>query len=452
MRTAISTPIRRRAADERGSTIIAALTILTVTLFMGAAAVTATVNSVNVATHGKNDSQALQAADTAADLAWNRLNTVGIDSMGLPSNTPCLSWSSSGTVTAVASTTYGSVGWCPSNTVAVPNTASASYQYTTLTSSKRYIVGTGTVGNVTRRVELVLNQSSSSAPLFGTYSVQSHTSLDFVNSTLVVSGGVRTDGSVKLEDTAVPCHVKSGVIQYGGGQNYTTTNNAGTCGTPGTEPSPISFPAVTVPTTNDDGRLCNNGDTCSGSITWNSTTKSLTLQNTGDSVTLKGNTYVFCNLTLMNGTLNISPTNGQPVAIYLDTPANCTSAGIAVGSQDLDVQNTSAWIKNNTGLGAKGLQIYIAGGTTAYINNSSSTIITGTIYAPSGTINMINSAQLVGAVEANTVSMTAQAQITYDSTAGSVSGASGGITYTSNSYYECPPTAGTGNAPDNSCP
>ncbi len=91
--------------------------------------------------------------------------------------------------------------------------------------------------------------------------MQSHGSLDFQNGSLVSGGGVRSDGSIKLEDTQVPCHIPTGPIQYGYGLSYANgiirTNNAGLCGiTPTAETSTISFPSVTVPGSNDDAAIC----------------------------------------------------------------------------------------------------------------------------------------------------------------------------------------------------
>lgn len=452
---------RSATREEGGFAIVAAIAILAVVLLLGAAAVTATVSSVSIATHGTNDAKALQAADDAAETGWNRINLVKLDSLGLSVTTPCLSWPVTGNITAVAALVFGTTSWCPSVTVPVPGASSASYQVSQLTTGARYLVGTATVGNVTRRVELVLNQSSTSSPLFSGYALESQTDLDFVNQTLVKFAGVRTDGSIKLEDTAVPCHVPNGSITPGVGKTVTTTNNAGKCGQDTTpEQTTITFPPITVPpvASTDDSRICvATQDPCVGTtngLTWDSAHQALTLQNTGNTVTLTGNTYVFCNLTLNNGTLFVNPRNGLPVSIYFQTPAACAAEGFTVGAQDLTVQNNTAWIDNQVSstLGAQGLQIYIAGAETVYLNNSSSTVINGTIYAPTGTVNMINSALVKGAVAAHTVTLTASAEIDYDTHAGSVNGAGGGILYKGHQYLECPAQPASGQAPDNGCP
>jgi hypothetical protein len=446
--------LRARATREDGFALVAALAILLVTLTLGTAAIAATVSGVHLSTTSESDMQALEGAENAADVGWNRIDLVQIDSLGLSATTPCLSWSLSGNVSAVAALTGLSAGWCPSVAVAVPGVTSASYQLSELNLGVRDIIGTATVGNVTRRVEIALNQSHPSTSIFGPYAVESHASLDFDNGTEITGAGVRTDGSIELQDTEVPCHVPNGVITPGPGETVTETNNAGTCGNSTSAASnDLTFPTITLPTSNNDSRICvASEDPCSGTVTWNALTDSLTLQNTGDSVTLTGNTYEFCDLTMDNGTLNIDPSNGQPVDIYMLPPTTCVAAGITIGSTDTDVQNTTAYIKNETGLGAEGLQIYVDGDNTVFLNNSSSTTINGVIYAPSGTVSMENSATVHGAVSAANVTMTAQSVINYDSTAQKVDASGSSILYKQTQYVECTPTAGASQAPTNGCP
>jgi hypothetical protein len=442
------------ATAEDGFILVAALGVLVVLLVVGTAAIAAGISGMHTATRGEQDMQALEAAEGAADLGWNRVNLVSIDSLGLSVTAPCLSWSLNGNLTAVGAVVFGSIGWCPSVAVDVPDTTSASYQVSELTLGARYIVGTATVDGVTRRVELTLNQQTTGTPLFGSYGVESKSSLDFVNGSEVTGAGVRTDGSVELQDTQVKCHVPGGPITPGPGQIVTETNGAGTCGNP-TSPATgdLNFPAITVPTSNNDSRICvKTQDPCSGTVTWNALTAQLNLQNTGDSVTLTGNTYVFCSLTMLNGTLNINPTNGKPVQIYFLPPILCLAAGMSVGSTDLQVQNNTAYIKNETGLGAAGLQIYLEGDNTVFINNQASTALTADIYAPTGNVELENSATLDGAVAAFSVTMTAQSVLNYDASSANVTGGAGSILYGQSRYVECSPTPATGTAPDNGCP
>jgi hypothetical protein len=169
-------------------------------------------------------------------------------------------------------------------------------------------------------------------------------------------------------------------------------------------------------------------------------------------VTLTGNTYVFCSLTMMNGTLDIAPANGKTVQIYFLPPILCLAAGMTVGSTDLQVQNNTAYIKNETGLGAAGLQIYLEGDNTVFINNQNSTAMRADIYAPTGTVEMENSATLNGAVAAYAFTMTAQSVLNYDSTSSTVTGGAGSILYGQSQYLECTPSAPANTAPDDDCP
>ncbi len=447
--------LAKRLSAEDGFALVAAMAVIVALLAVGTAAVAASLSGMHTAYQSEQDMQALEGAESAADMGWNRLNLVSIDSLGLSITTPCLSWSLSGNVTAVAAVVFGSTSWCPSVAVPVPGTSSASYQVTNLTLGSREIVGTATVGSVTRRVELTLNQKTSGTSLFGPYALESKTSLDFQNGSIVKGAGVRSDGSIKLEDTEVPCHVPNGAITPGPGQSVTTTNNAGLCGqstTPAT--SDLTWSTITVPTSNNDSRICVSGqDPCHGTVTWNALAASLNIQNSGDSVTLTGNTYVFCSLTMENGTLYVNPSNDKPSRSISCRRSNCAADGISNGSTDLNIQNTTAYINNETTLGAAGLQIYVEGNTNVQLLNSTSTPIHADIYAPSGSVNATNQLTFYGAIAANSIPLlAANATINYDSSSSTVTGGSGSILYAESEYVECPPTPAAGAAPDNGCP
>src|SRR3984957_17236064 len=124
-----------KASAEDGFALVAALAVIVALLAVGTAAA------------GEQDMRAQEAAESAADTGWNRLNLVSIDSLGLSITAPCLSWSLNGDVTAVAALVFGSESWCPAVAVPVPGASSASYQVTNLTLGSREIVGTATVGN-----------------------------------------------------------------------------------------------------------------------------------------------------------------------------------------------------------------------------------------------------------------------------------------------------------------
>jgi hypothetical protein len=443
-----------KASAEDGFALVAAMAVIVALLAAGTAAVAASLSGMHTAYVGEQDMHAQEAAESAADMGWNRLNLVSIDSLGLSITAPCLSWSLNGDVTAVSALVFGSESWCPSVAVPIPGASSASYQVTNLTLGSREIVGTATVGNVTRRVELTLNQKSTASSLFGPYAVESRESLDFPNGSLVTGAGVRTDGSIELQDTEVPCHVPNGPVTPGPGQLVTTTNNAGVCGnSTASATSTLTWPTVTVPTSNNDSRICVSGeDPCSGA-TWNALALALNIQNSNNSATLTGNTYVFCSLTMENGTLNIDPSNGKPVQIYFLPPLECIADGMSAGSTDLSIANTTSYLNNETGLGAAGLQIYLEGDNTVFLQNQVSTAIHADIYAPSGTVAMENNATLYGAVAAWSLTMNATTPaIHYDSSSSTVTGGAGSILYAESEYVECPPTPAAGAAPDNGCP
>lgn len=445
------------ARAEDGFVLIAALMVLVVLLLLGTATVAASLSGMNSASRSEQDMQALEAAEAAADLGWNRMNLVSIDSLGLSTSFPCLSWALNGDITAVAALVFGTESWCPATQVPVPGASSASYQFSELTLGSRSIVGTATVGGVTRRVELTLNQESTGTPLFGPYAVESNNSLSFQNGSEVNGAGVRTNGSITLQDTQVKCHVPNGPITPGPGQTVSIVNNAGTCGQSTTPASSsFTFPSVSTPTTDNDSRICVSGeDPCTGTASWNALELSLSLQNSGtpgDTVTLTGNTYEFCSVNINNGTIYVKPANGKPVQIFFLPPALCLLDGMTAGSVSLNLQNTQAWIDNETGLGAAGLQVYVQGNTMVTMENSEAAV-TATIYDPAGTVALSNNPGIDGAVAANKVTFGgSDPTITYDSSASTVEGASGNFLYGQTLYVECPPTPAAGQAPDNGCP
>ena len=446
------------ARAEDGFVLIAALMVLVVLLLLGTATVAASLSGMNSASRSEQDMQALEAAEAAANLGWNRMNLVSIDSLGLSTSFPCLSWALNGDITAVAALAFGSESWCPATQILVPGASSASYQFSELTLGSRDIVGTATVGGVTRRVELTLNQQSTGTPLFGPYAVQSNASLDFTNGSEVNGAGVRTNGSIELQDTEVSCHVPNGPMTPGPGYTVFETNNAGTCGN-STSPatSDFTFPSVATPTSNNDSGVCVSGQSpCSGGgeTSWSSLTLALSIQNEG-TVTLTGNTYEFCSVDISNGTLNIDPSNGKPVEIFFLPPASCLLDGMSAGSTSLWFEqngSNGSWLNNETKLGAAGVQIYVQGDTEVNLQNTAKAV-SADIYDPTGTIAFENSSTIDGAVAANSVTFNGTYPIVnYDSTSSTVEGASGNFLYGQTLYVECTPTPATGQAPDNGCP
>ncbi len=455
---------RVAGSGEEGFALVGAIAILFVMVALGAAITVATTSGLQQSVRGTADTQAQEAADAAASLAWNRINETQ-SSITLSASTPCPYWSSSGTVTAAAGTTYsGESGyvWCPATSVPLPNVSSASYQVEELASSyaPQAVVGTAKVGGVTRRAKMAL--ASSGTALFGIYAVESKTSLDFQNGSEITGGSVRSDMSIKLEDTQVPCHIPNGSVTPGPGYTVTQTNGAGLCGqsnAPAT--GAISWQNVTAPSTDNDSDITNGGN-----IIWSAANKTLTIQNNA-TLTLTNNVYTFCSLNIPGGTLQLNPSNGQAVKIYMLPPSSCSGTGqysganVTTGAESLDLQNNNSWIENSTNVGgngpsAQGVQVYLTGATWAYLNNSSSYQFNGVIYAPNNpspatyAVEVINQAAMKGAIAAYSSEWTANAVLAYDSTAANVTYGSGG-TYTQSGYSECTPSAGSGNAPDTSC-
>jgi hypothetical protein len=203
---------------------------------------------------------------------------------------------------------------------------------------------------------------------------------------------------------------------------------------------------VVVPLANDNIRITNGSDPRSGSISWNSSRRTLSLDGGGDRLTLRGNVYVFCSLTLSsNADLTIDPLNGQPVKIYIDSPENCGGAG--TGSVNL---SGSSSIEPRNGDPSMA-QFYVAGSkriaTTVTLTGTSS--IVGTIYAPNSQVTMSGNGEVTGAVSAKSVRMSGSSQVTADDRALSI-GEEPLQIYRRQAWVECTPTQ-RGSAPDGGC-
>jgi hypothetical protein len=181
-------------------------------------------------------------------------------------------------------------------------------------------------------------------------------------------------------------------------------------------------------------------------------------------LTLTGNTYVFCSLSLQNGTLTFNPTNkSKPVQIYFPSPSTC---GQTTPVQQFSLQN-QAIIANSTNQGAGGLQFYMIGSgslsptatptTSADINNQSSTgQLVATIYAPLSAVSIRNQAGIKGAVYGEAVTWGGNnpnvfRDTTTDNVTATTSSPPTYSAYTQTNYRECTSIVPTDTAPSSGC-
>ena len=149
-----------------------------------------------------------------------------------------------------------------------------------------------------------------------------------------------SNGDIAITNNGRVC----GNATPGPGESVSITNNGSMCTPSSTSPAavPFNFPPVdqgSAATVNDNARItgAKSGtgsprDTCSGcgNISWNAATRVLQVANNA-TLTLTGDVYSFCSLTVQNNaTLRIAPRT-TPLRIYIDSPESC-GGGAGMGS------------------------------------------------------------------------------------------------------------------------
>ena len=183
-------------------------------------------------------------------------------------------------------------------------------------------------------------------------------------------------------------------------------------------------------------------DTCSncGSISWNSSTRVLTI-NSGGVLTLTGDTYLLCRLETNGGAKLQIPSRTKPLYIYIDTPEHCGGTS-GMGSVVLDGQLENLYSP------PEALAILVAGSSTIATSvdlpHNDSTNPIG-IYAPNSTVTLKNNVEFTGAVVAKTLDVKNNAVFSWDATVGDIRSDSGIRHYqaVTGTYKECTSAAAT---------
>jgi hypothetical protein len=349
-------------------------------------------------------------------------------------------------------------GWCINQTEDLGDGASYTARATagvTLNTNgqvliQRTLVSTGTVNGIKRRVLLTSN-AATGRPLFpANYAALSLSSVDFGNS-VFINGGIGSNGNITLRNTAEVC----GAATPGPGKTLTLANSATVCPGYPTSSAPTTFVLAPVDqgtsaTQNDDSRICA-ADTCSGSVSWNAATRTLTLTNSGV-LTLSGNTYSFCKLDLRNSSQLRIAARTTPLRIFFDTPEAC---GLPSGTAQVTMTQTSGIINLNTD--PTTLQIMVAGSSTRttsvefHNTGDAATDVHMTIYAPNSTIIFENPTTMTGALAAKSILLQNSVELTYDDRVrGITSINSAQLFQMDTGFRECTAVA-SGTAPDSGC-
>ncbi len=360
-------------------------------------------------------------------------------------------------------------GWCPAS---VGSMHGETFSYTVRpTDGALEIVASGNSDGVARRVD-VGAVSSGGQRMFADATVKAQDWIHMSSNAEVLTG-VATNGDITMASNARIC----GVASVGVGRTMSAVSNARwyssyvypSCQTqlsPANVPqAPLTLPPVNqgdAATNNDNARffgqdlisgqlsrVCFNrlqGDGSAGSCA----ARELSMSS-NSSLTLAGDTYSFCRLTMSsNTTLFIAA--GATVRIYFDSPEAC---GLAPGTAQLSLSSNSR-ITSTAGA-ATNVGMYFLGSETrpSSISLSSNTQVAGdceqnfVIYAPRTAINMNSNSTYCGALAGKTIQINSNARIYADNGAAGFELPAASPHYVVDRFVECNPAPGA--PPDAGC-
>jgi hypothetical protein len=388
------------------------LVMILIGLAMAGAAVAASITAQRGSIRDEDSKLAIAAADTGALRGLyrqNRLQTSG--------SLPCVVvGAETGTLQLAAAEVNG---WCAEQSGTIGN---ASYTYRTSAPvitpgpsgqlrSEVTTVATGASDKVGRRIAM----TSTSLTGAGLLSGASVMGLDGVTlkGNAKVNGNVATNGNIVMSNNSELC----GNGQYGAGQGLLLSNNAHQCPGYSTAEGELTLPPVEqgdVPTNNSNGRFFTQDIKQGNGVTWNSSTRTLTLDS-NSALTLGGADYSLCKLQLKsNSTLYIA--QAAHVRIFFDSPENCgyTEADEPVKQM---IMSSNTKITNTSGDPTTAAFLMVGSetiSTTAELNSNSHVNIDLILYAPRTDLVMDSNSTLRGAVAAKSVNLASNAVIQAD--------------------------------------
>lgn len=451
---------RLQLAGERAIALPIALAVLASVAGLATVAARAAVVTQHQAHRDTSTKRAIQAALSGLNAAAYRTNLLQ------PGTQQCVV--RNGATGALGLATVQADGWCSPETETLSDGAAFSMRVSSATSIsggggqdllERKVISTGTTNGVTRRTEMVMRAAVAPESFPLDYALVSKSNL-IVSNVARSEGGVASNGDITIDNNGHVC----GNATPGPGKTVTLANNGTMCTPSSTSPAPVAFnfPPVdqgSAATVNDNARItgakAGTGtprDTCSlcGNISWNPSTRVLQAGN-NTTLTLTGDVYSFCSLTIgNNATLRIAP-RSTPLRIYIDSPENC-GGGADMGS--VTVSNNG--LIQNMNASPATLQLYLLGSTsintTVTIANNGSTSA-GTslfVYAPNSLATLANNSYMTGSVIAKTIAFAENATIVYDASVKSLASGSTIPIYTQETYKECA-SVPSGTAPDSGC-
>jgi hypothetical protein len=480
--------IRDLRRSERGMALPTAMFAMIASMGLAGAAV---VSSVDVQRGAKRDSgskSAIAAADAGANIATMRLSSY---SRAL-AKSPCLA-EVNGTLVASKAVEAGpGAGWCPpiSGTV-----GRGTYTYwvspagTSCDGSFALcIVSVGTVGGVSRRIEMTFNESTlqEGGPTTGGGSEEGGTTggsfeglvgetrID-VTGSADIKVGIGTNGEVFGQNAkAKVC----GDIRVGIGKGDPQVQQ---CSGYGITRGNVSLPPVTnfmpsnIATSHQNARFttCSKGlplgcqaDTLSRSYGKNTpfdpNTRVLSLNS--ETLTVSGPDYWLCKLK-MNGKSELIMRAQAKVRFFFDTPQRC---GMSPGENQIELNggatvSSTAYQTTPGNFDMPGFYLLGAGGVYLGGNNGTNEMI---VYGPDSTIELKGSATYKGLIAGENLSITGNATVISDAgyelppelrppppptEGGSSEPVTTARLFTPQTYVECSGVQSSGEAPNSNC-
>lgn len=406
----------RRLKREEGVALVVVVGVMFVLMLLSAAIASSAVQSSDFSNHERKSKVALAAAEAGLGAATYRLQrlqpvenlcvTNAVSAPNDPSGA-CV-WTDS--IGNGASYTY-----YVTPDLGSPGLATlASKCGTTTPSGERCITAVGTVGGVSRRIQVRVSKPSPFRinGLVGLKralieSNQSWSGPNFVIDSHVGSNGPITLGqNVNAPSPPWKCYLGPSATGPGGCQTQLVPGGL-------TAVSVDSLPFEAASSSNQNAGLTPaQGYTAAGRTLVLAANATLTL-GTGSSSSVPAN-YSFCNITMGNGSKIVVPTGGV-VRIYLDSPAR-SGSGCAAGTGKFTTGADSAQLNPSSGTTAEQLEIYVYGtsapappstppppatcGSDFTWTNGSPTNQRSSVfvYAPNSIVDITNNSPLEGAV------------------------------------------------------
>jgi hypothetical protein len=445
--------LRRRLAllirDEQGMALPVALFAMIAGMALASAAVVSTVNVQQGEHRDSSTKSAIAVADAGANIARMRIDRYA----AVLATKPCLQLGASG---MLEGTVAGTDGWCP----AVGGTVGGgTYTYrvspagSTCGVYRLCVVATGTVGEVSRRIEVAYNESAVTKDIT-TKTEGTETGGTTTEGTTGTSGsvgfegviglegieltgnaeihvGIGTNGNVKAEGNAVVC----GDIRHGVGKTWTHTGNAKQCEkhviTEGntTLPPVTSFMPSNIATLNSNYRLypctktkptkepagceldaysVEKGNASrTANKPWDPSTRTITLE-ANSALTVSGGDYWICSLNVSGNAQLIMASSAQ-VRFFFDTPEHC---GQASGTAQISLTGNSRIASTNkTVMPAFYLLGSTSVATSVSLGGNASTEDEFVIYGPNTTVNIPGNATYKGVIAGKKVVVTGNGHI-----------------------------------------